>query len=241
MGRQQRAVRNTLEILAEVVTAGPGVTARDISSALGLPRATTYRLLNQLVAEEYLVRMPDLSGFALGTRAARLSAPVNPPLSTAARTVVSHLRSRTRWGVHLASYTTGKVVIADPDPDQPPSPAHLLAANPHVSALGKLLLSEAPTSQNRPQKLTRFTEHTRVSSSALRTDLDSVARSGLATQRGELYPERGCLAVPVRSPTDSSLIAGLALSGPAHRIAEPQAELVNLLREHATQLGPLLA
>ena len=101
--------------------------------------------------------------------------------------------------------------------------------------------AEAPTSQNHPQKLIRFTERTLASPSALRTDLDSVTRSGLATQRGELYPERGCLAVAVRSPTDSSLIAGLALSGPAHRIAEPQAELVNLLREHATQLGPLLA
>lgn len=234
-------MRNTLEILAEVIAVGPGVTAREISSALGLPRATTYRLLNQLVAEEYLVRMPDLSGFALGGRAARLSPPVSPPLNTAARTVMSHLRARTRWGVHLACYTTGHVVIIDPDPDHPPSPAHLLAAHPHASALGKLLLSESTTDQYRPLKLTRFTEHTLASPTTLRADLDSVTRSGVATQRSELHPDRGCLAVPVRSPTDSSLVAGLALSGPAHRLAEPHTELVNRLHEYATQLGPLLA
>ncbi|MDT7644069.1 MAG: hypothetical protein QOC75_1069, partial [Pseudonocardiales bacterium] len=77
-GRQPRAVRNALAALAEVVSAGPGVTASEISAALRLPRATTYRLLNLLVAEEYLVRLPDLRGFALGARAGRLAVPVVP-------------------------------------------------------------------------------------------------------------------------------------------------------------------
>ena len=52
------------------------VTAKEISAALKLPQATTYRLLNLLVGEEYLVRLPDLRGFALGRRAARLALPV---------------------------------------------------------------------------------------------------------------------------------------------------------------------
>src|SRR5579859_1661338 len=38
-----------------------------------MPRATVYRMLNFLVAEEYLVRMPDLKGFALGVRVAELT------------------------------------------------------------------------------------------------------------------------------------------------------------------------
>ncbi|WP_279580892.1 helix-turn-helix domain-containing protein [Fodinicola feengrottensis] len=63
-GRQPRALRNTLAIIEEVVAAGPGVTAKEISAALKLPPATTYRLLNLLVGEEYLVRLPDLRGFA---------------------------------------------------------------------------------------------------------------------------------------------------------------------------------
>ena len=69
-GRQPRAVRSALAVLEEVVAAGPGVTAKEISAALKLPQATTYRLLNLLVGEEYLVRLPDLRGFALGRRAA---------------------------------------------------------------------------------------------------------------------------------------------------------------------------
>ncbi|WP_214366814.1 hypothetical protein [Pseudonocardia sp. H11422] len=53
--------------------------------------------------------------------------------------------------------------------------------------------------------------------------------------------DRSCLAVPVRSPGGGALVAGLALSGPPHRVAEPNHELVDLLREHAERLAPLLA
>lgn len=68
-----------------------------------------------------------------------------------------------------------------------------------------------------------------------------VTRDGVARQCGELRADRGCIAVPVRAPGDGRLVAGLALAGPAHRVAEPNTELVELLREHATRLAPLLA
>ena len=240
-GRQPRAVRNALAALAEVVSAGPGVTASEISAALRLPRATTYRLLNLLVAEEYLVRLPDLRGFALGARAGRLAVPVVPRPCTAARAVVAHLRGRVRWGVHLASYAGGQVTLVDPDPDHPRSEEHLLARHPHVSALGKLLLAETPDRPPPASELRRFTEHTVSDPDRLAAQLAEVAGAALARQCGELHVERGCLAVPVRSPVDGTLVAGLALSGPAHRVAEPNTDLIELLRAHATRLAPLLA
>jgi DNA-binding IclR family transcriptional regulator len=63
----------------------------------------------------------------------------------------------------------------------------------------------------------------------------------VARQCGELRADRGCLAVAVRDPQGGALVAGLALCGPAHRVAEPNEELVELLREHADRLAPLLA
>jgi DNA-binding IclR family transcriptional regulator len=240
-GRQPRAIRNALDVLAEVAATGPGVTAREISAALRLPRATTYRLLNLLVGEEYLVRLPDLRGFALGRRAARLALPVVSTPCTAARAVVEHLRGLVRWGVHLASFTAGQVTLVDPDPDHPPAEPTLLARYPHASALGKLLLAEQPDWRAVARDLRRFTEHTVVDAGALDRQLSTVAATGLARQCGELRPDRGCLAVPVRSPGAGTLVAGLALAGPPHRVAEPNEELVALLREHAERLSPLLA
>ncbi|AUZ88426.1 helix-turn-helix domain-containing protein [Arthrobacter sp. TmT3-37] len=66
--RQPKAVRSALAVLEEVARCGPGVTGLEVSRNLGLPKATTYRLLNLLVEDEYLVRLPDLSGFALGRK-----------------------------------------------------------------------------------------------------------------------------------------------------------------------------
>ena len=240
-GRQPRAVRSALAVLEEVVAAGPGVTAKEISAALKMPQATTYRLLNLLVGEEYLVRLPDLRGFALGRRAARLALPVAPAPPTAARAVVDHLRGMVRWGVHLASFATGQIVLVDPDPDHPPSEHALLARYPHASALGKLLLADQPDWRALSRDLRRFTEHTVVDHPALDRQLDVVASASLARQCGELRTDRGCLAVPVRSPDGGDLVAGLALAGPPQRVAEPNDDLVELLREHAERLSPLLA
>jgi DNA-binding IclR family transcriptional regulator len=240
-GRQPRAVRSALAVLEEVVAAGPGVTAKEISAALKLPQATTYRMLNLLVAEEYLVRLPDLRGFALGRRAARLAVPTAAPPPTAARAVVEHLRGLVRWGVHLASFTTGQVVLVDPDPDHPPSDGILLARYPHASAVGKLLLAEQPDWRALARDLRPLTEHTVAGAAELDRQLAAVARTSLARQCGELRPDRGCLAVPVRGPGNGDLVAGLALCGPAHRVAEPNEDLVELLREHAERLAPLMA
>jgi DNA-binding IclR family transcriptional regulator len=240
-GRQPRAVRSALAVLEEVVAAGPGITAKEICAALRLPQATTYRLLNLLVDEEYLVRLPDLRGFALGRRAARLAVPMAPAPPTAARAVVDHLRGMVRWGVHLASFVTGQVVLVDTDPDHPPAEPAMIARYPHASALGKLLLADQPQWRAIARDLRRFTEHTVADAAELDRQLAGVAAEGLARQCGELRADRGCLAVPVRSPDGNTLVAGLALAGPPHRVAEPNDELVALLRDHARRLSSLLA
>lgn len=67
-GRQPTAVNNALAVLQVVAAAEPGITAREIHEQLVMPRATAYRILQHLVAEGYLVRSPDLRGFALGNR-----------------------------------------------------------------------------------------------------------------------------------------------------------------------------
>lgn len=240
-GRQPRAVRSALAVLEEVVAAGPGITAKEISAALRLPQATTYRLLNLLVGEEYLVRLPDLRGFALGRRAARLALPVDLRPPAAARGVVEHLRGLVRWGVHLASYRTGQVTLVDRDQDHPPSDGVVLARHPHASALGLLLLADQPDWRAVARDLRPLTELSITEPAELDARIKEVAADDFARQCGQVRPDRGCLAVPVRDPSSGALVAGLALCGPAHRVAEPNDELIRLLREHAERLVPLLA
>lgn len=71
--RQPKAVQRAFAVLEEVARCGPGVTGQQVAANLGMPKATAYRLLNLLVQDEYLIRMPDLAGFALGNKVTLLA------------------------------------------------------------------------------------------------------------------------------------------------------------------------
>jgi DNA-binding IclR family transcriptional regulator len=78
-GRQPQAIRTALAVLRAVAQNEPGVTAQRVSEILGIPPATTYRILNLLVSEEYLIRVSDPRGFALGPRVGELLGPTTRP------------------------------------------------------------------------------------------------------------------------------------------------------------------
>lgn len=143
--------------------------------------------------------------------------------------------------MHLASLRGGSLTLVDPDPDHPPTESAVLARYPHASALGRLLLADQADWRALARDLRPLTAHTVTGVAELDVRLAEVGASGLARQCGELRADKGCLAVPVRDPATGALVAGLALCGPAARVAEPNDELVRLLREHAERLVPLLA
>ncbi|AYG04324.1 helix-turn-helix domain-containing protein [Gryllotalpicola protaetiae] len=198
-GRQPGAVHGALSVLEEVARVGPGVTAQQISAGLGLPRATTYRLLNLLVQDEYLVRLPDLAGFALGRKVALLAGvaglAVQPEPQDAPHDILVELRGRIRGGVHLASFREGVLELVDVDPDFPLSDERRMLSDLTASALGGLLLAErrgAPVPY-------------------------------VAVFDGSV-PGRGCFAAAIRD-AQGSLVAGLALALPSQRLGDPEALL----------------
>jgi len=222
--RQPGAVHSALAVLEAVAQLGAGVSAQRLSAELGLPRATTYRLVNLLVEDEYLVRTPDLAGFALGAKVAQLAAVVAPParLSSAARAVLAEARRTVRGGVHVALFVDGRVAVVDADPDFPLSDEARLAREPARYALGRLMLLS--------QGDARVPELDRA-----RADL---ARWGATRQSGEVAAASGCLAVPIVDA--SGLAAGaVAFSGPRHRVDDPDAVL-SALRPAADALAPLV-
>jgi len=129
-----------LQILECVARRGPGTTASEISTDLNLSRATTYRLVRLLADDKYLVRMPDLKGFALGRRVAELAAPATatPHLSRAALAVLAVLRNRVRAGVHLVHYSGSSIFITDEDGDIPLTDPSRLVTDPSSTAAGRL-------------------------------------------------------------------------------------------------------
>ena len=214
--RQPRAVHSALTVLEAVAALGPGTTARELSEALGMPRATAYRLLNLLVQDEFLVRTPDLSGFALGAKVVHLAvaaAPVHVP--RAAHAVLARVRGQVRGGIHLVMYVDGRVVVADADPDFPLSDPVRLTREPERYAVGRLLRQEHDGRDT--------------------ADRDDLERFGVVRRQAATS---GCLAAPIRG--DGGTLAGaLAFAGSPRRVAEP-ADTAAILVSAAAELAPLL-
>ncbi len=218
--RQPRAIQTALTVLEAVAEIGAGATAREISLAIGLPRATAYRLLNLLVQDEYLVRTPDLSGFALGAKVVHLAAAAAPVrLPTAARDVLADVRSAVRGGIHVVLYPEGRVAVADADRDFPLADDLRLVREPDRFALGRVLLAER-------------------GGDVAPSVLDDLRTYGAARQIGEHASGYGCLAVPIRD-AQGTLAGAIGFSGPRHRVEQPDAVLAELVPA-ARRLAPLL-
>lgn len=214
--RQPGAILHALQILECVARRGPGTTANEISSDLRISRATTYRLVRLLSDDEYLVRMPDLRGFALGRRVGELTSPATttPHLSRAARAMLTVLRDRVRAGVHLVHYAGGRIVVTDEDGDIPLSDPQRLVADPGSTAAGRLAAGWAAAERTGAQPPTH------------------------AYQVGAVTPNRGCLALPVQDD-DGRLVAALLVEVPSSRLAHPE-ELMAILLDGVSELTMLL-
>jgi DNA-binding IclR family transcriptional regulator len=240
-GRQPKAVQSALAILETVARVGAGITAREVAEEVGLPAATTYRLLNLLVAEEYLVRLPDLHGFACGRKVAGLAGTGGPAqVPTAARDVLDELRRQVRFGVHLVLYSATVLRCADLDPDHPLRDPQAVERHLHASAVGKLLLAEQPDWREviHPRRMHGLTARTVTRPAELDAELRSIVDTGVALQAGQVHEDVSCAAVPVRSPS-GTLVAAIAITVPGADASVPRNRAADV-GTYADRLSPLL-
>ncbi|MCQ4121919.1 IclR family transcriptional regulator [Rhodococcus tibetensis] len=232
-GHEPRAVQKALALLEAVAQLGSGATAKDIAAHAGIPQATAYRLLNLLTADGYLVRISDLSGFALGRRTRQLAGADTPnPIDQHA--ILEELRSQVRFGVYLASFTGGGVRLVDKDPDHELSGEGTITAHLHASAIGKVLLAAHPELVQ--QQLRRVTSRTITEISTLHSELETVRHTGSAREVDEIRIGRSSVAVPVYHAR-RGVVGCIAAIGKTGRLAVDDPELTGLLRTCADRVG----
>src|SRR5690606_37772332 len=143
-----------------------------------------YRLLNLLVADGYLVRIADLSGFALGRRTRELAgAAVADPEPLPTPGVVDELRTHVRVGIFGASYPHGRVRFVDRDPDHDLPDEGTIRMHLHASAIGKLLLAQRP--ELAPEALRPVTARTITHPDTLAAELGAIRETGVAREVDE--------------------------------------------------------
>ncbi|MDN5725271.1 MAG: IclR family transcriptional regulator [Propionibacteriales bacterium] len=191
------AVR-AIDLLAEQ-SAPVGLTV--ISSGLDLPRATTLRVLNTLIAHGYVWKQDKR--YALTLRLLELAASLRTGLAVppALQAALSALVERTGLTVHLAVLDGDRVCyISKVDPPGPLRMAsHVGWRGPlHATAVGKILLTQAPAVvASLPHRLERFTDRTITDRQDLDLAVGQAVRVGYAVDDQELNTGLTCVAIAV--------------------------------------------
>ncbi|RMF10170.1 MAG: IclR family transcriptional regulator [Alphaproteobacteria bacterium] len=245
VAEQSRSVRG-IELLFHVARSDGPVTANELAEMSALPKATVYRLCDQLRNAGFLRRHAGARGYVPGPKLLELSSSV---LAARSQQVYSHAvleglaeeigeacnyavpdgtamvywdRVETRWPLRFQLPIGSRVPL-------------------HCTANGKLYLSSLPEEQRLrligELKLERHTANTITSPEALREALDEITEQGYGTDNEEFIDGMVALAMPV---TDSSgrMLAGVAFHAPVQRMTLDDAkQYLPLLRQAVEKLS----
>ena len=207
------------------------LSLEEIARRTGLPRSTAHRILDQLIALDWLDHTN--CGYGLGRRATRLvgRGSDHTDLRAAAAPLLHALALRTDLVVHLAVLDHNQVLYLDKVGGRGVTAVASRvggSAPAHSTALGKAMLAWLDPERvdglfTKP--LRRMTERTVTDLGDLHQQLATVRRrNGLAYERGECAPDVDCVAAAIRD--EGGPVAAVSLVGISGAAQEPFAPLV---------------
>ncbi|HEX2176198.1 MAG TPA: IclR family transcriptional regulator [Nocardioidaceae bacterium] len=201
------ASTRTLRILRFLAAQPQPVAAEHIASAVGLPRASTYRLLTAMADEGFVVHLADEQTFGLGPAAFEVGAGYvrQAPLERLSRLPLARLVDRVGESAHLAVLHGRDVlyVIEERAPGRPPLVTDVGVRLPsQLTASGRAILAALPAAQVRALFPGRaaFGDHAGPATAAgrasvrpttpaaLRVLLSETRQRGYAVEDGEVTP-----------------------------------------------------
>jgi DNA-binding IclR family transcriptional regulator len=219
------AVKHTIPVLDRMMEVlgriehSDGLTIRELTEGLGLPRTTIYRILNSLQAHE-VVRRDERGAYHLGRRLLSLAAHVPQPgdidLGPIAQPFLDRLAAELGEGVKLSVIDADGILVLAASQGRREYALTVAAGQRmpiHAGAAGKLLLAHLPPEDLDPwlaEPLLAFTPRTITEPKRLRAELARIRRQGWAQDRGENGPSIQAFAAPVLA-RDGRVIAALSV------------------------------
>jgi IclR family KDG regulon transcriptional repressor len=206
-----------------------GISIRDLSEKMRLPKGTTHRLLSSLSYFGYVRQDQSTKNYFLGFKLVELGNLLlgQLDLRKEAEPFLRNLAQRTKETVHLVILDQNEIVYLDKLETEPNTGGLRMASrvgsrNPaHSCAVGKVLLAHLPVealaSLAEEKGLTRRTGSTITELSQLKEHLKLVRKQGYAVDDEE--NERGirCVGSPVFNEVGKA-VAAISVSGPAFRV-----------------------
>ena len=226
-----QTIERTSLILDILGQSPQGISIRELSARIKLPKGTIHRLISSLAYFGYARQDSKTRNYFLGLKLVELGNLLLSQLDLRkeAEPFLRDLTERTKETVHMVFLDRDEIVYIDKlELDHNPSGLRMASRvglrNPaHSCAVGKVLLShlsEEELSRVIKEKgLPRRTENTIVDPIQLKEHLKSVRNQGYAIDDEE--NERGirCIAAPIYNETGKA-VAAVSISGPAFRITK---------------------
>jgi len=217
-----------LDILGQ---SSQGISIRELSAKLKLPKGTSHRLLSSLSYFGYVRQDPKTKDYFLGLKFVELGQLLLSQLDLRkeAEPFLRDLAERTKETIHLVILDRNEIVYIDKvETDQNPSGLKMASRiglrNPaHSSAVGKMILAnfseEELQSFFKEKSLLRRTENTITDPIQLREHLKSVQKQGYAVDDEENEKGIRCVAAPIYNETGKT-VAAISITAPAFRVTK---------------------
>ncbi|MGD9961537.1 IclR family transcriptional regulator [Nocardioides sp.] len=218
---QVPAATRALRVLRFLASQPDPVALDRITRACELPRSTAYHLLNTMIAEGFVVHLPDERRYGLGVAAFEVGSGYSrqEPLQRIARRPLADLVDVTRQNAHLAVLHGRDVlyVVEERAPGRPPLVTDVGVRLPaQLTASGRAILAALPANQVRalyPDRTAFVNRHGKgpTSLSTLRTLLSETRQRGYASEDGEVTPGFASVAAAVLDHNGHP-VAGVAVT-----------------------------
>ena len=243
-----QALDRALDVLA-ALAGNDGMTLSELAAQLDQSAATMYRVLTTLERRAFVEINADRQEWYVGAEAYRLGSAFlrRTNVVERSRPVMRTLMQETGETSNLGIEKDGNVLFISQVETQesiraffPPGTLSPL----HASGIGKALLSAYDDAQFdrlfRNKTLERFTDKTIISLTELREDLKQARKRGFAFDDEERKTGMRCVASPVLN-AHGDAVAGLSISGPAHRLTDDHVEKFgDLVRQGALEVSRAL-
>jgi DNA-binding IclR family transcriptional regulator len=211
--------RSSLERAAKVLDTFNGassLTLTEVTRRTGLPRSTTHRMLEKLVAMHWLTR--DANSYRVGLRMFELGSLVSHEHQArkASLPFLHELHRATGLIVHFAVRDGADVVHLERIGGRALSASGRIGGRlpANCTSLGKVLLAyggDQPASVS--TELVGLTARSITDPRVLQVELARVRQRGYAVSRDEAVVGVSCLAVPVRGPHQAA-VGAISVGGP---------------------------
>jgi acetyl-CoA synthetase len=245
-GIKFKSVRRVFRIMDLVSRRGERLTAKELAREIGTNLSSCYYLLNVLVEEGYIEKIPRCGGYRVGPAVSLLKEASKSNFDSKIEPVVEELALQAGRDAYAAVLSGGEAEVTQvksPPQSLPVGVVEGFHGASHALAWGKVLLagmgSEYVEGYINNHGLEAFTPRTIVRPAQLHAHLNKVRMVGVATDFEEFAQNLCCVAAPVKGQGD--MVEGaIGLSTTARRIRSEGPQLIETVQRAAGEASALL-